>query len=79
MTRTIFTDEKYELEAGWLPNEGVIIGIRNCNWLQNPTEDLSVTLTSFDVEQLIELLEIYKDAVAEEEASVKALKKLTTN
>jgi hypothetical protein len=67
MTRNIYTDNNYELEAAW-SSEGVIIGIRNCNWLENPTEDLSVTLTSFDIEQLIEQLEIYKDAVAEEEA-----------
>ena len=70
MTRTLFTDNKYELETCWSA-EGVDITIRNCNWVENPTEDLTVTLNAYDVHELIELLEIYRDAVEEAENTQK--------
>ena len=66
MTRTLFTDNKYELETCW-SSAGVDITIRNCNWIENPTEDLTVTLNAYDVTELIELLEIYRDSVEESE------------
>lgn len=72
MTRTIYTDNNYELETSW-SEKGVEINIRNCNWLENPTEDLSVKLNSYDIAMLIDELEIYKDAVAECEAKEKHL------
>lgn len=68
---TLFTDENYELTTSW-DETGVKINIRNWDWLQNPTEDLTITLNTFDIETLIEELQLYSAAV--EQAAENATK-----
>jgi hypothetical protein len=62
---TLFTDDNYELTTGW-GKTGVTINIRNSDWRENPTEDLSITLNPFDIQVLIEELQLYAEACKEE-------------
>ena len=62
---TLFTDNSYELTTSW-SKSGIQINIANVDWRENPTEALSITLNPFDIEVLIEELQLYADACKEE-------------
>jgi hypothetical protein len=62
---TLFTDDSYELTTSW-SKSGIQINISNVDWRENPTEALSITLNPFDIEVLIEELQLYADACKSE-------------
>jgi hypothetical protein len=53
MVRTLYTDNQNELEISH-DDKKVTIEIRATNWLENPTECISVQLDSFDIYELID-------------------------
>jgi hypothetical protein len=61
---TLFTDESYELTTSW-SKSGIQINIANVDWRENPTEALSITLNPFDIQVLIEELQLYAAACEE--------------
>jgi len=62
---TLFTDDDYELTSTW-NKRGVHINIRNSDWFNNPTENLTITLSPLDISVLIEELQMFADAAQEE-------------